>query len=394
MMLARTTWGIWIVLFFLFLPFPYSLLPNFGETLSELLFPVVKSFGSLFGQELTQTNFHSDSIHLYLQLLTTLVLSVLISSILFQIKSLNKDKLKIILHAAASYILAFFLIKYGCDKLFKYQFYDGAPNTLFTPVGYLSKDILFWTSMGSSHSYNVFMGLIEIIPGLLLLWSRTRMLGALISLGVLTNVLALNFGFDITVKILSSMLVVTSLFVLEKDGKRLWQFFVQSSFVKSETHSTIIKKPKIKRGIKGLIVSLMIIESLFTYISTEAWNADNLPKIKYYGSYELSEQLGTSTAFEIDNIRRIHIHNSGYLITENHNGQFSDYKISVSPLVNEIKIPKLGIVLNIVDDKNSFSFISGTPRNQFRLVTKKIDLKTLPYHFDSFHWTVESFATD
>lgn len=391
--MLRTTFGIWILLFFLFLPFPYSLLPNIGESLSNILFPVVQLFGSLFGHELTQSNFHSDSIHLYVQLFTTLIISSIISTILFQIKSLNQDRLTTILYTSASYILAFFLIKYGCDKLFKYQFYDGALNTLFTPVGYLSKDILFWTSMGSSHSYNVFMGLIEIIPGILLLWSRTRMLGAIISLGVLTNVLALNFGFDITVKILSSMLVLTSLFILEKDAKRLWKFFIQNSSIRSENQESIIKNSILKRAIKGLLVSIMIIESLFAYISAEAWNTDNLPKIKYYGSYEVSEQNGTSSVFKLEEIKRIHIHNSGYLITEDLNGHFKDYKISVSPIQNKIKLYIIGISLEIQENKKSLSFKSITASNNFTITTKKIDLEKLPYHYDSFHWTLESFTT-
>ena len=110
-------------------------------------------------------------------------------------------------HVLVSNMLAFFLLRYGFDKLFKHQFYLPEPNTLYTPVGLLSKDILFWTSMGTSHSYNVFMGLIEIIPAFLLFFKRTRMLGGLISFAVLLNVLMINIGFDITVKILSSFLL-------------------------------------------------------------------------------------------------------------------------------------------------------------------------------------------
>ena len=290
---VRTTIGIWILLFFLFLPFHYSVLPNFGEGLSNLLFPIVRSIGFVFGQELTQVNFHSDSIQLYLQLLTTLLFSSIISAGLTRIKSLKEEKLRTFLYTASSYILAFFLLKYGFDKVFKYQFYDAAPNTLFTPVGYLTKDILFWTSMGSSHSYNVFMGLIEIIPGLLLLWNKTRMIGAVIALGVLTNVLAINLGFDITVKILSTMLVITSLYILERHAKRLWAFFIQNAFVRPQLEENLINKAVLKRAVKGLVVALILIETAFTYLSAESWNGDNLSKIAYYGSYEVNHIGGS-----------------------------------------------------------------------------------------------------
>ena len=390
----RTTCGIWILSFFLFLPFPYSFLPNFGEVLSEVLFPIVKLIGFLFGTELAQSNFHSDSIHLYLQLLTTLLLSAIVANIIVRIKSINQERFNIILHTTASYILALFLLKYGCDKLFKYQFYDGAPNTLFTPVGYLSKDILFWTSMGSSHSYNVFMGLIEIIPGLLLLSKKTRALGALIATAVLTNVLAINFGFDITVKILSTMLVITALYILEPHFKRLYLFFIQNSFTRPDSQEEIIKKPIVKRAIKGLLISLVILESLFSYVTADAWNADNLPKIKYYGSYSIIDQQGTSKTFDLENIRRLHIHNSGYLIIETKNGQFNDYKAIISNSSGHIKLVDLNLEMRVVEDLKTLTLISNAPRNQFRITTEKINLDSLPYHSDSFHWTVESFMED
>ena len=42
--------------------------------------------------------------------------------------------------------------------------------------------------MGTSRIYNIFMGIIEIIPAVLLLHKRTRFLGGLIAFVVLTNV--------------------------------------------------------------------------------------------------------------------------------------------------------------------------------------------------------------
>jgi len=37
------------------------------------------------------------------------------------------------------------LLNYGTDKLFLEQFYKPDANILFTPLGFLDSDILFWS---------------------------------------------------------------------------------------------------------------------------------------------------------------------------------------------------------------------------------------------------------
>ena len=45
--------------------------------------------------------------------------------------------------------------------------------------------------------------LLEILAAVLILIKRTRLMGLLLSLGILINVVAVNFGFDISVKLFS-----------------------------------------------------------------------------------------------------------------------------------------------------------------------------------------------
>ena len=156
-------------------------------------------------------------------------------------------------------VVSFFLFVYGFNKVFKIQFYIPEPNTLYTPLGQLSKDILFWSSMGSSHSYNLFMGLVEILPALFLLFRRTRMLGAVISFTVLLNVLMINFGFDISVKILSSFLLFLSLVILAPYAKKLFSFFFQvNNKVPSSTLSFEVEKTKKLIIFKSCIICCII----------------------------------------------------------------------------------------------------------------------------------------
>jgi len=69
---------------------------------------------------------------------------------------------------------------------------------------------LLWNFMGASAPYTIFGGLGELIGGLLLTNRRTALLGALISAAVMSQVVMLNFSYDVPVKIYSSELLLTA----------------------------------------------------------------------------------------------------------------------------------------------------------------------------------------
>jgi hypothetical protein len=68
-------------------------------------------------------------------------------------------------------------------------------------------------SLGFSRGYNIFMGIAEIAAGLLL-FRRTATAGAVITLMTTANVMAVNYFFDVPVKIVSTLLVVMTLMIL------------------------------------------------------------------------------------------------------------------------------------------------------------------------------------
>jgi hypothetical protein len=63
---------------------------------------------------------------------------------------------------------------------------------------------LAWTFLGFSKAYNYFMGIAEAGGGLLLLFRRTAIFGVLLSMIVTSNIVAINFCFDVPVKLYSS----------------------------------------------------------------------------------------------------------------------------------------------------------------------------------------------
>jgi uncharacterized membrane protein YphA (DoxX/SURF4 family) len=124
------------------------------------------------------------------------------------------------------YLLLTMVGVYGLGKVFKTQFPDPSLIQLMTPVGELSPMGLAWTFMGYSTTYTVFTGVAEVVGGLLLAARRTTTLGALVLVGVLSNVVLMNLAYDIPVKQYSMHLLAAALFLAALDGRRLLDAFV------------------------------------------------------------------------------------------------------------------------------------------------------------------------
>jgi hypothetical protein len=118
------------------------------------------------------------------------------------------------------------MIVYGAVKLIKLQFPYPRPDSLLHTYGESSPMHLLWTFMGASEGYNWFTGAGEFFAGLLLCTRRTTLLGALVTFGVMAHVTALNFCYDVPVKLFSSHLVLMSLFLMAPDLPWLARVFV------------------------------------------------------------------------------------------------------------------------------------------------------------------------
>jgi len=124
------------------------------------------------------------------------------------------------------FYLAYVSFMYGIIKLYGLQMPFPTLTYLATPVGDLLPIKLSWLYIGYSGPYQIFSGLMEFTVGVLLLYRRTVTLGLFIGLGVYANVLMMNLGYDIPVKIFSAHLVLMILYLLARDAKRVANFFI------------------------------------------------------------------------------------------------------------------------------------------------------------------------
>jgi hypothetical protein len=94
------------------------------------------------------------------------------------------------------YLSAFLLFVYGSTKLVGRQFHV-PPEMALRPVGSLSGYQLAWLYYGHSHAYALILGLIQLAGGALLLFRKTALLGAALTLPVMTNIVMINVFFHI-----------------------------------------------------------------------------------------------------------------------------------------------------------------------------------------------------
>jgi hypothetical protein len=360
----------WSVFAFLFLPFTYYFIPNVGVGLSQLVLPINREICSWFGVEIQNTYLVSDSLAFYSTALLLLLFSGMISLLIYWKFKKHLPEIQKTLLGMMILLLAYFLIRYGLDKIFHRQFYTPAANTLHTPTGQLGKDILFWTSMGTSSFYNATMAIAEVLTGILLLINRTRFLGLLLAFGILGNIFAINVGFDITVKYLSGLLLITSAICL--------------MFYKERLKSLITGKSSKKEiPIFSTVWILILFTPFFVDLVMTYW--ENL-KNESGNSYQVQATSGKSKIIDSEEIVRIHFHPAGYFITENKEQKFTSYKMSANR--KSVIVKQQFIPISIVEKQ----LVWKEGESEIRWELEEIDLEMMPLKQDEMNWYFEGIG--
>jgi len=189
------------------------------------------------------------------------------------------------------YYLAIILIKYGSGKIVKMQFpFPGLSGLLFN-YGDSSPFRLAWYFFGYSKGYNYFMGFSECLCGVLLLFRRTQRLGSLLSLTVVLNIIAINYNYDICVKLYSTFLGLSALFLLWQNWRAQLNFFLLNRTADSEPDlQPLFHREWLRKGLPPFkyIFLLLVTAGLFSESVTNR-NAygDGAPHPPLYGIYEV-----------------------------------------------------------------------------------------------------------
>ncbi len=238
-------------------------------------------------------NGSGDSTYGYVQVFCFLVIALAVTVVwtILDRKRLHYTRLHEALRIYVRFALGAAMIDYGAVKVIKSQFPDPPLDRLLQPYGDASPMGLVWTFMGVSTAYNIFAGAAEMIGGLLLTVRRTTLLGALVSLGAVSNIVALNFFYDVPVKLFSLHLLAMAVFLILPDLRRLIDVFVLGRRVEPVEIRPLFRRPFLHRG--TLMLRTLLVLAFTASTLNAAHQNRQIGKSPLYGIWNVDE-------FEID----------------------------------------------------------------------------------------------
>lgn len=124
---------------------------------------------------------------------------------------------------------------------------------------------LFWTFIGYSKGYLIFLGIIQIIIGSLLFFKKTTALGSFLAIVFFLNIVAYNFAYGFSTKIYSMHSLLFALIIISPNIKTILSFFVanKTSTLKMPIINLASKEMRVMRIIaKYSFLILLLIQEL------------------------------------------------------------------------------------------------------------------------------------
>lgn len=237
-------------------------------------------------------NGSGDTTYNYVEVFLNFILSILFALIWSIVDRHRNDyhRLYYWLRVMVRYYLFYTMLQYGFFKVIQLQFPFPSQGELLQPLGDSSPMGLAWNFMGYSKGYNFFAGFLEVLGGFLLCFRRTATLGALIVFGVMSNVVAMNFCFDIPVKLYSMHLVAMALYVLWPDVIRLIDFLILNEPVYARRFIAVFSSAGLNMTrtiFKIVFIGGLMVYSFIQSIQYQKQFGEKAPKPALYGIYEV-----------------------------------------------------------------------------------------------------------
>ncbi|RYY29501.1 MAG: hypothetical protein EOO04_07355 [Chitinophagaceae bacterium] len=161
------------------------------------------------------------------------------------------------------YRIAVGLIAFGFLKVYPMQMPFPSLSNLLTDLGEYNTYKIYWQHVGIAIWYEILLGWVEVIGGILMFFRATTFIGALINAGVLFNIAHANFAYDGGVHVYSSFFVLFSVILLIPYVIDLYRLFVQQRDVVPRRYVPAFNTPR-KRGLYFAAKASVVI--LFTVV--------------------------------------------------------------------------------------------------------------------------------
>lgn len=285
------------------------------------------------------TNGSGDTTYDYVLLLFAFLVTIPVTLIwtVADRKSTDYNKMYYWLTVAVRFFIGMMIVHYGAVKVNQLQFPYPGLHRLTETYGESSPMALAWTFLGYSKGYNLFMGIAELMAGLLL-FRRTVIIGALITLGTSANIMAVNYFYDVPVKILTTALVAMCLFLLLPNFTRLIRFFFKGEAVSLKSIPVPVIRIKwlyyAKYGFKYLTIIFVALTLSMTvfYVKTNGKSVSSQSPL--YGVYDvnaltLNGEVIPTDAWDSSRWKQLYISNDNFAeikFTDNRSGK-SDIRV-------------------------------------------------------------------
>ncbi|MFY9820576.1 MAG: hypothetical protein WAM82_04290 [Thermoanaerobaculia bacterium] len=350
-------------------PFPLKEIPWAGETLIQPYKDLWDRLVPWAGKHLLGLNVKirhggsGDTTYSYVQLLCFLIIAVVATAV-WTVLDRKRPEYTRLYEGLRTYIrfaLAAAMLVYGAYKVIPSQFAHPFPSELVEPFGESSPMGLLWIFMGASSGYTIFAGAAEMISGVLLAFRRTSLLGALVSIGAMSHVVAINYSYDVTVKLYSSHLLAMGIFLILPDLRRLLDLFVLNRPVEAAA----AHPPRMRFRRTALVAQAVLVAAYSGYLLHRSYEASKeegnlLPRPPFYGVWTVEELETDGVArppllTDATRWRRVVIEYSDYVSLQRMDGSRSNYGLIVG---------KRRLTLTGLDDptwRSSFAYQETQP---------------------------------
>jgi len=289
------------------LPFPLHRIPWAGPIITQPYKDLWNWLVPWAGKHLLGVNVTirhgggGDATYNYVQLLCFLIIAAVTTAVwtVLDRKRPGYTRLYEGLRVYIRFSLAAAMLSYGAYKVIPSQFAKPFPSQLIEPFGEASPMGLLWFFMGASSGYTIFAGAAEMISGLLLAFRRTALLGALVSIGVMSHVVALNLSYDVSVKLHSLHLLAMGVFLTLPDLRRLLDLFVLNRPVEA----VAFHPPRARFRRTALVAQVVLVAAYSGYQLYQSYDASSTqwgnlsPRPPFYGIWTVEE-------LEVDGVAR------------------------------------------------------------------------------------------
>jgi len=218
------------------------------------------------------------------------------------------------------------------------------------PYGNFSSMGTLWASIGASPAYEMFAGSAELLGGVLLIFPRTTLLGALIALADMTQVFMLNMTYDVPVKLLSFHLLLLALFLLAPDLRRLANVFVFNRTAPSSNQFPLFESARANNiALAAQIVLGAYLVVTYAFLGGTGWfqYGGGAPKSPLYGIWNVENLAidGKPRALVVTNAkewRRIIFDAPASVRVQRMDESFVSYRASIDRRQHVITLTKAG----------------------------------------------------